>query len=211
MRLLRTVLSPAAFGLGLMAAGGAALAPGQAFGQDLGQVVSSVLVVDRDRLFRESAYGKRIAAILEAERARQEAETARIEAELEQEEKDLTARRADLPADEFRALADAYDAKVQTLREERNAASQNHARLIEQAQVAFLQKVLPVLARIMTERGALVLMDRRSVILSANVDITQAAIDRIDAEIGDGAGLIDLPGLEATPDGAGTAPADGGN
>lgn len=198
-RLLRAVA--VGLGLALTGPGGAVVA------QDLGQVIAPILVVDRDRLFAESAYGQRISAELEAERERLEQETRDIEAALAEEELELTEQRATLEPAEFRALADAFDEKVQRLRDERSAAQQTLVSQIEEARTFFLEQITPVLARIMVEAGAQVMLDRRSVLLSSSeVDVTSLAISRIDELIGDGDGLAGLPEVEPVePEG----PADG--
>lgn len=160
--------------------------------QDLGQVVSPILTIDRDRLFAESAYGQRINAKLEAERARLEAETRAIEAALEAEELELTEKRASLPADEFRALADAFDAKVQTLRNEREAAQQRFVQDLDNERLAFFEQVLAILFELGQELGAVAILDHRVVLLPlADIDVTAMAVGRIDERLGSGAGDAD--------------------
>ncbi|MCP5039110.1 MAG: OmpH family outer membrane protein [Rhodobacteraceae bacterium] len=156
----------------------------QILAQDLGQIISPILIIDRERLFSESNFGKGVAALLSEERDRLEAETRLIEAELEAEELALTEARATLSQEEFRASADAFDAKVQMLRAERDDAQEKLVAQIEEAQLRFLEQVNPILARLMQEAGASILMDRRAVIFSAtSIDITAQAIARIDAAL----------------------------
>jgi len=160
--------------------------PVRAQAQDFGQVISPVLVVDRDRLYRDSDFGKNIAAELTQERATQEAETRRIEAELVAEELALTEARDSLTAEEFRSRADAFDEKVTALREERDAAQKQLVTRIEQAQITFIEQVTPILGQLMRDAGATILLDRRSVLLSANqIDITDRAIAAIDTALAD--------------------------
>ncbi len=150
-----------------------------------GQPVSAVLVIDRERLFRDSQYGQRLAAIVEAERSRQQAETRRIEEELRAEELALTEERASLSPEAFRARADAFDAKVEELRQGRDQAEQALLAEIERIQAEFLRQVSPVLAALLRERGALLMLDRRIVLIAmGGVDVTDMAIARIDARFG---------------------------
>lgn len=167
-------------------------APGQA--QQLGLPQSAILTVATDRMFAGSAYGRRVANEIEAESAVLAAENRRIEAELTAEEKDLTLRRPDMDPQAFRALADAFDKKVQANR----VAQDTKARALNQigdiARVEFLQVARPILEALMREAGAGVILERSSVFLSANAtDITDLAIARIDAAIGDGSGLDGAP------------------
>ncbi len=176
---------------------GGSFLPSAAGAQDFGQAVSPILIVDRERLFLESAYGKQIAALIDEERSRQEAETTRIEAELEVEELALTEARASLPAEEFRARADAFDAKVQILRRDRDQAQAQLVRQIDRARMDFLVRVNPILARLMSEAGAVIMMDRRVALISVNyIDITSRAIERIDAMISSSPEAVDNVGPE---------------
>ena len=71
----------------------------------------------------------------------------------------------------------------------------NHMILEPEARLIFLQASRPVLGALMRESGASVILERSSVFLSANVtDVTDIALDRINAAIGDGSSL-DLPRL----------------
>ena len=172
---------------------GAAVAPltgvmrpalAQDFGQALGTVVSPILLVDRERLFAESAYGMRITSLLEAERQRQEARTRAVEEELKAEELALTEERASLSVEEFRARADAFDAKVEEMRRERDQAESALLGEIERARAQFLQQISPALAGILQDYGALMMLDKRLALLAARqVDVTDEAIARIDAAL----------------------------
>lgn len=158
--------------------------------QNLGIVQSPILTVESDRLFSDSAFGKRLARELEAESAVLAAENRKIEAKLTAEEKDLTERRPNMDPEAFRVLADAFDEKVNEIRRTQDAKARelNHKRDAER--VVYLQSVAPVLEMMMRESGAAIILERSSVFISANViDITDAAIRRIDNVIGDGSQL----------------------
>lgn len=182
--------------LALGVAGGFPLSnPAQA--QSLGRVVSPILTIDRDRLFSGSRYGQRVNRELEAASNAMAAETRKIEAALEEEERALTERRASLTAEEFRSLANAFDDKVQALRDERDTAEANLRGQIEQAQLQFFDRIGPILGALVRERGAVMILDRRAILLTAaDVDITDDAIARIDAVLGDGA----EPAQDGAPD-----------
>ena len=54
----------------------------------------------------------------------------------------------------------------------------------------FNEQIRPILTEVATELGASVLLDRRNTIIYVTeIDITEIAIDRIDAAIGDGPDL----------------------
>lgn len=183
--------------LALAAAALPAVRPTPVAAQTLGRVVSPLLTVDRDRLFSGSLYGQRVNRELEAASNAMAQETRKIEAALEEEEKALTAQRATLEPEAFRALADAFDEKVQALRKERESAEANLRQQIEDAQLEFFDRIGPVLGQLVRERGAVLIVDRRAILLAAaDVDITDAAIARIDAELGDGADAEDAAPVE---------------
>lgn len=157
---------------------------GAALSQDLR---SPVLTIDSDRLYGESAFGKRIAREIEMRSRAMAEENRALEAELEAEERSLTAQRPDLSPEEFRTLADAFDARVQTIRREREAQSRLVTDQLEENRVRFLNAAAPVLEDIMREAGAGMILERRVVFISANaIDITVSAIARIDSVLGDG-------------------------
>lgn len=148
---------------------------------------SDILTITSERLFEESAFGMRVAREIEAEGRVLQAENRRIEAELTEEEKQLTEQRPNMEPSEFRELADAFDEKVQVIRTTQDAKARALAQKNEEARVEFLQKARPVLGQLMRETGAGVILERSSVFLSANAtDITDIAISRINAAIGDG-------------------------
>lgn len=158
--------------------------------QNLGVVQSSILTVESDKLLTESAFGKRMAREFEAESAVLSAENRRIEAELTSEEKELTERRSEMDPEAFRVLADAFDEKVEEIRRTQDAKARALTQKRDTDRVVFLRNVAPVLEMMMRESGAAVILERNSVFISANViDITDTAILRIDAAIGDGSQL----------------------
>ena len=152
--------------------------------QDSSQVLSPVLTIDSERLYTDSAFGRRTAAEFETLGAELTAENRRIEDELAAEEKQLTALRATLPAAEFRVLADAFDEKVQSVRKQQDGKSRNLTKAFEDRRIVFLNAAVPILETLMREAGAAVVLERRSVFLSANsIDITREAIERLDEKL----------------------------
>ena len=184
MRIRRTVLS-------LLCA--AALA-GPAVAQEVTvttgprPVIASILVLDQERLFEGSLWGKRVVSEIEAESNALATENRQIEAELSAEEQALTDKRETLPAEEFRPLADAFDAKVIEIRKNQDAKARDLGRLSDAERQAFLATAVPELRKLLAATpGAVAILDRRTVLLSAEaIDITDEAIARIDAALGAG-------------------------
>lgn len=158
---------------------------------------SEIITLDADRLFSDSRFGQKIAADIQNVTEELAAENRRIAQELEAEELALTEQRPEMDPDAFRAAAEEFDARVQEIRRQQDAKERDITARVQRAQEAFLGVVRPVLGQIMIEAGAVVILDRRTVVLGrSSIDITDSAIARIDEEIGDG------PGLEALEDAA---------
>jgi Skp family chaperone for outer membrane proteins len=155
---------------------------------ELGSIQSPVLIIDVERVFAATLYGQRVNAELAAQAEALAAENRRIEADLTAEEQDLTRRRATLAPEVFRAEAQAFDEKVQGIRDAQDAKERALNEALAQAQDAFLQAATPVLGQLMQQSGAVVILDRRTVFLATGaIDITDEAIAAIDAGLGDGA------------------------
>ncbi|WP_245230984.1 OmpH family outer membrane protein [Parasedimentitalea huanghaiensis] len=160
----------------------------------LGAPQSSILTIQSDRLFSESAYGRRIAHEIEAEGAVLTAENRRIEAELRSEEQQLTERRSSMDPAVFRTLADSFDEKVQETRRLQEEKLREINQTGETARREFFSVSLPILQQLMRETGAGAILEHSTVFLSADAaDITDIAISHIDAVLGDGSVLDDEP------------------
>jgi len=153
-------------------------------GEPVAAAGAQVLILDSNRLYTASRYGRRMLAETEAEGRALASENRDLEAALEAEEKALADRRAALPPAEFQALAQTFDAKVREIRRARSAKERDFEERKDQSQRAFFQRVLPVLNQILEESGADVILDRSAAIITtARVDITDLAIARIDATL----------------------------
>ena len=160
--------------------------------QELGVPVLPILTIDVDRVFSSTITGQRISAAISTSVAELSAENRRIEGELAAEELALTETRKTMSAEEFKPLADAFDQKVQKIRAEQEAKERRLQQLQEAKTQEFLATVAPVLSSLGNKYGAVVILDRRNVLLAADgVDITDEAIERIDqalSERGDARG-----------------------
>ena len=146
-----------------------------------------ILIIDSDRLYLESDFGQRVAADLAARAAEIQAENDRIVETLTQEERSLTLRRPQMTPEAFREESEAFDAKVQEVRRVRDAKNLEFQVANAEARAAFEERVQEILASIMLERGAVLVMEQRNVVLSIrSANITDEAISRVNAELGDG-------------------------
>ncbi|NUH64097.1 OmpH family outer membrane protein [Sulfitobacter sp. S0837] len=150
-------------------------------------VQSPVLTIDSERMFRESAFGQRVNREIDAQSAELAAENREIEARLEAEERALTEKRATLEPKEFRALADAFDQKVQRTRSEQAAKNRALGDRLDRAREDFLEAAVPVLEQLMRNSDAAVILERRRVFVSSTaIEVTDEAITLLDETIGSG-------------------------
>lgn len=164
------------------------------FAQGQGTSTSTILTINQERLFAASLYGERVATEIESASKTLISENRRIEADLTAEEKSLTEQRPNLTSEAFRLLADGFDEKVQAIRRAQEVKTRELSRRLEEERATYFKLVVPILGTLMKEHGATVILDRRVIFISADgVDITDEAIRRIDATLGDGAAQPTAP------------------
>lgn len=164
-----------------------------------------IMTIDQDALFLRSAWGRRVQAEIEARSHALATENDKLATGFSQEEQQLTELRKTLPVEEFRARADEFDKRVVEVRRERDAKARELQLDAEAARDAFLQAVLPILAKLMQERGAVVVLDQRMLFVSADlIDVTQDLIDLVDQA--EGTGENTLPKASQSPEPVQPAP-----
>ena len=196
---MRRFIQTATFGLAICLAGPSALAQPLSFGQIDGP---EIVVLDQERLFSESLFGQRIQDELEAESAALARRNRELEAQLLQEERDLTERRAEMSAEDFAPLAAEFDARVEEIRETQSERLRRLNAQADRAQQLFIERTTPVMRDLLRERGASAVLDSRAVIyVVEGADLTDLALERIDAELGDG-GAVPILELLSEPEDA---------
>lgn len=141
-----------------------------------------VLTIDQDRLFSETRPGLEISQEVETRADALARENEEIEKELTQQELELTELRATLSTEDFKILADEFDAKVQRIRAEQDQKARAINEAGDEARQRFFNDIAVHISDIVRERGALIVLDRRDVFLSADrIDITDEAIERVNA------------------------------
>ncbi|MFG5382394.1 OmpH family outer membrane protein [Yoonia sp. R2-816] len=146
-----------------------------------------VLIIDSERLYEDTLYGRRLDAELASLMMEFQAENDRIAATLREEELSLTERRPGMTREAFQAEAAAFDAKVQEVRRARDAKNLELQAVNRSARATFESRVQNIVADVMIERGAALVMEQDNVVMSIRaVNITDDVIVRIDAQLGDG-------------------------
>lgn len=141
-----------------------------------------VIVVDKERVLRESAVAKRLAEMESKSRADLQSKLNALSEEIEREERELTELREDTAKEVFDERVRAFNDKVQqarrTFQRESEAIQREFARARQQASDA----LTPVLQQMLAEKGAELVIDRRSVLAARpGADLSSEAIERFDA------------------------------
>lgn len=193
-----------ALGLGFALACGPLAAQSLGSGLSLGTPAlpaTPIVTLNQDRLFAESLWGLRVAAELDAASETLAQENRALEVELAAEEQRLTEARSTMDPAAFRAEADAFDARVVRIRAEQDGKAIQLQRRTDMERQAFLQQAIAILTEIVAERGAMAILDERTVFLAADsIDITDEAIRRINTVIGQGEAIDNGVSPELSPE-----------
>ena len=172
------------------------------YAQDFRQleVPSPILTIDPERLYAQSLWGKRVVQNLEEAASALDTENRQIAADLEAEERELTELRPSMSDEDFRARADAFDARVVQVRRERDAKEQELSQLRDLERQRFFNAAVPVLAEILQSRGAVAILDNRSIFIAAEaIDVTDELIARLDETLGAGTPAVLRPDALPVP------------
>lgn len=160
---------------------------------------SPVLTLDQDRLYVASSFGQRVQRELQEQSAALSEQNRKIESALEEEERRLTDERADMEPSAFAELARDFDERVTGIRRAQSAKSDNIRRISEAERARFFEAAYPVLLALIEETGAVAILNNAAVIFSVRqIDITDTAIARVNAAIGDAPLPVD-PGPAPLP------------
>lgn len=186
---VRVLILGAVAGLGLATEALAQQGRGYSLGETVGAAGGALVLrsVDEERLFRDSRFGQRVQAEIDAASRALEDENARLLAELTAREEELTAARATLSPEEFRAQAEAFDQRAERIRQDQAQKLGRFAQFEESERRRFFGQTGPILQQVLRDEGAQILIAARAVIIGLpEIDMTAAAIEAIDATLGDG-------------------------
>lgn len=157
------------------------------------------LFLNQERILTGSEAGQALLAEEMTASDALRADARAIDSGFEEEESDLTELRPTLAPEQFRKLADVFDARVVEARREQDDRSAALALEFEQKRRQFYAQVAPLLVGLMEHYNALAIFDENSVLLAdQTLDITESVIAEIDSK-----GLT-----PADPPPAGTADTD---
>lgn len=155
------------------------LLPLSGFAQDF--VPREVLVVDYDRMVRETRLAQTMVASVRQLKVEWQREAELVVQEFETEEQNLTELKKTLSPEDFAQLAEEFDAKVQSVREERRARAAQLNDLEREIPNVFRLRIRPIMTNLLQELKATVILDVNSNdIFDPAADVTNIAINRVD-------------------------------
>ena len=141
----------------------------------------SILVVDLDRAYEISIYGKSMREQFRKDNQDVAAENTLILNALKDEELQLTEDRANLSAEEFAAAAAAFDPKVQKIRSARLEKIRQVDEQFKGLKPQFFKRIEPFFDLIMQQFNATVILEKSSILRSIEgIDITELLVERVD-------------------------------
>ena len=140
-----------------------------------------ILVLDQEALFSDSKLGQAILFVGAERRTVLLQESREISDAFELEELQLTQKRSEISIEDFRALSDDFDARVQATRESQLTKDVELQQYIDGQSHRFLVLAAPYLSNLMLKYQASAIVDQRSVLLfDRKMDITREAIELLD-------------------------------
>ncbi len=171
-----------------------ALAAAPAAAQWAGSPAQGVIVVDLDRALRESAAAAALREIELQERRALRARLDALQASLEAEEAELVRLREELDRPVFDERVQRFDQRV---REARRSSQEEAAALqarFAEAEASLRAAIPPIVEALRRENGAAMVIDRRLVLaLRADMDATDALIERLNTALPGPASIIGEP------------------
>jgi len=143
-----------------------------------------ILVVDMQRVQRDAAAAVSVREQSDALRTELETIIAERAQQITAEEATLAEERADLSDAEFAERVRAFEERVFANRDFAQRESGKLQTLLAQASNTLRRRIAPILAAIMRERGAQLMLDTSQVVLSADtLDVTEEVLLRLDAAL----------------------------
>ncbi|MFQ5346385.1 MAG: OmpH family outer membrane protein [Rhodothalassiaceae bacterium] len=143
--------------------------------------VAKILVVDFDRVSRESLVGKDISAQFESNRLSLEQQAREVQQALSQEQSDLEQQRSIISQDAFQERVRAFQQKAQQKQNQLKQLTNQARQSMQQANLEVQRVLRPIVKNLMEEKGANFVLDKALVAQHAGgLDITTEVIERLD-------------------------------
>jgi outer membrane protein len=184
---MKNKIFAAALGVVIVFSGITSFRSSNALAQQSNQLPNvTMAIVDIQKIMRESSASVSIRAQIDEVRTKFQSELDAKEESLRQTDEELKRQRAILAPEAFEEKRKSFEEEV--LGVQRDVQGQN-ARIEQAIGIAtgrIREKVIPILAQIMEERGATVLVDKSQVLVSDKaLEVTTTALDRLNKALPD--------------------------
>jgi len=143
-----------------------------------------VLVVDMQRIQRDAAAAKSVRAQSAAMRDKLKTTIGDRARAISREETELAELRERMDAAEFRVRVRDFEKRVFANRDFAQQESMKLQSVLAKASTRLRREIAPILAQLLRERGAQLMLDKSQVLLSADtLDVTDEVLKRLDALI----------------------------
>lgn len=140
-----------------------------------------IILVDFDRVSRESLVGKDIAAQMESHRVDLEKKARAIQDKLKAEEEEIAKQRNIISPEAFQERVRGLQQKAQQKQAELQDIQQQARRAMQQAQLEVQRVLRPIVKEVMDRHGANMVLDKALVSQhAAGLDVTTEVIEKLD-------------------------------
>lgn len=169
---------------------------------------AKIIVVDFDRVSRESMVGQDISAQMESNRTDLESHARRIQQQLGAEQQELQQQRSIVSDEAFQQRLQQFQQRAQQQQAQLQGLTQQARQAMQQANLEVQRALRPIVRQVMEEKGANVVLDKALVSQhAAGLDVTTEVIERLNQELSEyDVNLPDIPS-----GGAASAGNDGGD
>lgn len=145
---------------------------------------SMIVVVDIQQLETMSVAGKALRKKIDAKRQSLLAEVKKEESSLKAKQQEIAKARSSLSAEEFKAKAQAFEAKFRDAQAKITKKRQSFEKSAVEAHGKLRKEVVSVVGDISTEKKYKLVVSRQSVVIvEKSIDITAQAMDKLNAKV----------------------------
>jgi Skp family chaperone for outer membrane proteins len=136
-----------------------------------------ILYLNQNKVYSESIFGKNLEKMFRNESKKLKEQNRQLTKELEIEEQRLTNEREGMPLDEFKILAQSFNARVEKVRKEQKEKSDILKYNLEEERKYFFNAVYPLLLEFVSKTNATGILDSSVVIVgNSKLDVTNKVI-----------------------------------
>lgn len=145
-----------------------------------------IAIVDVQQIMRDSVVAKSIQKQISTLREKYKKEIASEEEGLRKAEQDILAKRSSLTAEEFQKERKSFETKLGTVQKNVRSKQEKLDKAFNKAMETVRAKAVEIIAALAEETNASIVLPRQNVIIiDKNIDLTDAAMKRLNASLKD--------------------------